>query len=268
MTESLNDGTVTPLFPGLGPRYAHSGHLLFTRPDGALLAAPFDVDPMTAIGAGTPLGPSIQLRPGSRVQLSLSRDGTLLYMSGERGRYRMVRLERDGGETYLDPDEVEEFGSVALSADGRRVVTRLALPDGSGRRIVVKSLPDGPLTALRNRISALPTPPGAPPSDGSTSIAAETVCVEPRRRIQPGPLSGRPLTVASVPCGHTAAPSSSEGLRMSAPRVVSSRMRDFAFPDVFPDDQAFLVTEPEGEERRDFIVLNFFEELRRGVPNR
>jgi hypothetical protein len=58
------------------------------------------------------------------------------------------------------------------------------------------------------------------------------------------------------------------GLRVSTPRIVTSRPRSFARGyAVFPDDQRFLFMESDGEESRYILVLNFLEELKSRVPN-
>jgi hypothetical protein len=289
-------------------------------------------------------------------------------------------LERAGGETYLDPGEAEDFGRLDLSPDGSRVATSLDLPDGSGRRIVVKSLPDGPLSVIaesdyaggggtypswdptgrwiyfnrRTGLWRVPSDGSAPAElffetdlpiaesrileDGTLILRTFPLSEEGREIfvVTPGDSIPRPFAsstsdesspvlspdgrwmaytsgasatnrpevfIRPFPGGDALYPVSTDGgrgpqwahsgrelffrspdgdlmvvdvdadpadgLRLSSPRVLFRRVRNFgANFEIFPDDQSFLVTEPVGEGRQHILVLNFFEELKRRVPNR
>ncbi len=154
---STDDGTVTQLVEGISPRYADSGHLVYVRADGALMAAPFDQASLATTGPAVPLGPAVAILTSGEAAFSIATNGSLLYRSvGARGS-RMVRLGRDGRETPLDADMIASFGRLALSPDGNQLAFTTGVAGQSlstselnqgGRRLAVKALPEGPLTVL------------------------------------------------------------------------------------------------------------------------
>ncbi len=149
----LRDGASRLLQPGaVRGYYAHTGHLLFVRPDGALLATRFDPDRLEPSGTPVPVRDSISVVDANTALLALSDEGTLVFRAGAPGasapRYRMVWKDRSGRETVVDSSWTfrhAAFGANAgwsLSPDGTRLA--IGLSTDAGDNIWVKHLPAGP----------------------------------------------------------------------------------------------------------------------------
>ncbi len=153
----LRDGTTRLLQPGaIRGFYARTGHVLFVRPDGALLAVRFDPDRLEPSGTPVPIRDSISVVDGTVALLALSDEGTLVFRAGAPGasasRYRMVWKDRDGRETEVDSSWTfrhAAFGANAgwsLSPDGTRLA--IGLSTDAGDNIWVKHLPAGPVVRV------------------------------------------------------------------------------------------------------------------------
>jgi serine/threonine-protein kinase len=133
--------------------YAETGHVVYVRRDGALLALPFDLDRLEATGTPVPLREGVSLREGVFALIALSREGTLVYRTGAVGSlvptYRMVWVDREGRETPVDTSWTFRptfFGGNvgwSLSPDGSRLA--MGQETDAGDDIWVKQLPAGPL---------------------------------------------------------------------------------------------------------------------------
>jgi hypothetical protein len=141
------------LIKGLLARYVAPGYLVVLRPDGALIAAPFDPKRLALTGPATPMLEGVMTKPFGSADVAISREGTLVYAPGRAnaggGVGEVVWIGQDGSERSLDPPLVinpsSTFG-LSLSPDG----TRLAL-DILGQKstdIWVKQLPAGPFSRL------------------------------------------------------------------------------------------------------------------------
>jgi serine/threonine-protein kinase len=143
----LESGTHRTLLRGLYARYATSGHLVFVRSDGVLLAAPFDQDRLELTGPAVPLLEDISVKQWGAVDMAISESGTLLYVSGANvAPDQIVRVSRSGEEEIVDPEWTGVFGSLALSPDGTRLAVSVAGSDG--QHMWVKEVPRGPLAKL------------------------------------------------------------------------------------------------------------------------
>ena len=135
------------LTDGAAARYVDTGDLMVVRGNGSLEIAPFDQDRLELTGPFTSLGVVVGLRAWGAADLSVSRTGSLLYMSGvPEPRRQVVWVDPSGFETPIDPAWHGAYESVELSPDG----SRLAVGTGFGAepQLWIKSLPDGPLTRL------------------------------------------------------------------------------------------------------------------------
>ncbi|MDE3129503.1 MAG: PD40 domain-containing protein, partial [Gemmatimonadota bacterium] len=106
-------------------------YLLYARPDGAGLAAPFDLRTLKITGAAVPVLDHVFVQTANGVTpLAWSRSGTLVYVpgTGSATTAQVVRVTRDGVATPVDSAWAGDINSLALSPDGRR----LAVGDGSG----------------------------------------------------------------------------------------------------------------------------------------
>ena len=102
--------------------YAPTGHLVYVQNDGALFAAPFDLDALQITGGAIPLFDGVATTT-TRVQMQLAADGTLLYVEGlsTSGQHQLVVVDLDGDEDplVLAPRNIVR---VAWSPDGQSVV--------------------------------------------------------------------------------------------------------------------------------------------------
>jgi serine/threonine-protein kinase len=134
------------LVQGVFARYAASGHLVYVRYDGALLAAPFDQDKLVLTGPPVALLGEIAVRNGPDV--ALSQTGRLIYVPGTTGGSAdVVWVDRNGTAEPLDPSWRGSFVGLALSPDE----TRLAVSIGQSNvaeQLWIKQLPRGPLSLL------------------------------------------------------------------------------------------------------------------------
>ena len=128
--------------------YLPTGHLLYVRPDGVALVAPFDLERLEVSGAAVPVLEGVMVGPGF-AHLAWSAAGNLVYVRGTAGAtdFAVVRVSRDGGVAPYDSSWYGRFNSLALSPDGRQ----LAVGSGSstgGLNIWIKRLDRGPFTRL------------------------------------------------------------------------------------------------------------------------
>jgi serine/threonine-protein kinase len=162
MAFDMRTGGIKTVQPGgLTGWYVATGHLVYVRPDGALMAVPFDLDALEVRGTPVMVQQGVSIIDGVFPLVTVSRDGTMIFRQGATGslfgRYELVWLDRAGRETPVDPSwsfSHTFFGGNAgwsLSPDG----TRLAIGRSteSGDDIWVKQLPDGP--ALRVTFDSL-----------------------------------------------------------------------------------------------------------------
>jgi hypothetical protein len=143
----FSTGEIRVLVEGTLGRYTESGHLVYVREDGGLMAVPFDQDRFVVTGPELLL--SDQLSPGYHQNLALSRSGRLLYTQSNT-TWEVVWVERDGTWTPVDPDNpMQHMRYVALSLDDARLAMNTMTKAGSDDgHIWIKELPDGPLAQL------------------------------------------------------------------------------------------------------------------------
>jgi serine/threonine-protein kinase len=150
----LETGEAHVLVRGVWGKYALTGHLVFLRVDGVLMAAPFDQDRLELTGPAVPLfggiavtgRPDVPLTAGPDV--ALSETGRLVYMSGTNREAisEVVWVDRDGTAVPIDPSWPGDFESVALSPDGTRLAVTLG---GVGQSAIwIKQLDRGPASLL------------------------------------------------------------------------------------------------------------------------
>ena len=121
----LANGTVTSLgATGSVPVYDGRGHILFTRLDGTLYAAPFSLRKRAITGPAVPIMPELQVVLGDRGDFAVARDGTLAFVTGGARLRQLLRVDRDGRETLLTPDQ-RVFGWPRVSPDGKRVALEI-----------------------------------------------------------------------------------------------------------------------------------------------
>jgi serine/threonine-protein kinase len=136
--------------------YAPTGHLVYVRQDGAMLAVPFNLRTLRAEGSPVPLLDSVSVVARQVPMVALSSSGTLVLRLGSGQslleQYQMVWVDRTGRETPMDPGwtfRMTEYGGNigwSLSPDGSRLA--IGLSTTTGDDIWVKQLPRGPLSRV------------------------------------------------------------------------------------------------------------------------
>jgi serine/threonine-protein kinase len=137
--------------------YLPTGHLAYVRPDGSVLAAPFDLKRLELRGTAVPILDNLALLFGGFFpNLTFSANGTMAMEVGGEGQgallYEMTWIDRTGQLTSLDSSWTFQHsisnGNVgwSLSPDGKRLA--IGLNTNSGDDIWIKELPAGPLSRL------------------------------------------------------------------------------------------------------------------------
>ena len=136
--------------------YVETGHIVFVRNDGAMLAVSFDPGSLAVRGSPVALGDSVVVLTGVYPLIGLSRSGTLVKQIGTPlellQRLEMVWVDRSGRESLVDSGwtfRSIDFGGNhgwSLSRDGTRLAIGLATDAGDD--IWVKRLPRGPLSRV------------------------------------------------------------------------------------------------------------------------
>jgi serine/threonine-protein kinase len=123
---------VSVLLEGTDARFVEPGYLLFSRDDRTVWATRFDLDAMRITGPSVLLLRDVVQRTPGSMQLSVARNGTLLYSTGS-AMSGMVVVGRDGPLRTLDPNAGEAgFGSPRISPDGRKVAYERLSTTGTG----------------------------------------------------------------------------------------------------------------------------------------
>ena len=145
---SPDGGPHRVLVRGVSARYAESGHLLYVTADGTLMAGPFDLKRLELTGEATRITEGLAVRPFGSVDVTISRTGTLMYVTGSQVTEpgEMVRVTRSGQAEPLDAGWMGDFRTVAISPDGKQLA--VSLVQGSEQQVWVKQLPRGPLSKL------------------------------------------------------------------------------------------------------------------------
>ncbi len=137
-------------------RYVPTGHLIYVRADGGMLAVPFDLDRLETTGSPVPIMDSVAVVNATVPLFTVSQNGTLIVRSGSPlssiVRHEMVWVDREGRETAIDSTwlfRMQIRGSNrgwALSPDGTRLA--IGLNTDAGDDIWVKQLPTGPVSRV------------------------------------------------------------------------------------------------------------------------
>ena len=129
----LGNGEVRTILRGVTARYVAPGWIVYTRADGAMLAVPFNAKRLEVTGPSTPLLEGVVLKGQGASEFTVSRTGTLVYLTGEPETEQLTWVERDGAERIVDAALRRAFSSAALSPDGRRIA--LSVSDEAGENL-------------------------------------------------------------------------------------------------------------------------------------
>ena len=144
-------------------RYVSSGHILFAR-DGALFAAPFELERLQVIGPSVPVIEQVLVNPNSGgSQYDVSGNGILVYpaaLEGARG-LPLVWMDRNGRTTPLQHAAAAQWRNLSVSPNGDRIA--LEVVDGEHSDIWIYDVATDRITRLTyDRTSGSPvwTPDG------------------------------------------------------------------------------------------------------------
>ncbi len=119
---SLETGEVKYLAEGLSPRYA-AGHLVWRTEDG-LKTAGFDARRLELSGPVISVESDVGATGSGVSNFALSRDGSLIYLTGDETQRALVIVDRQGRERVLSP-QLRGFDAPRFSPDGRSVALRI-----------------------------------------------------------------------------------------------------------------------------------------------
>jgi len=148
---------------GRQAHYAPSGHLVYEAAGtGTLMAVPFDLQQLEAMGQPVPILEGVRQSPASSVDYSFSSDGTLVFVpdSFTGVPRRLVWVDRDGRVEPLTETE-RQFDEPRLSPDGTRL--SVTLWDEGSRQIWIYEIARGiltPFTFDSENMAAIWTPDG------------------------------------------------------------------------------------------------------------
>ena len=120
--QSVGTGQQRNLVQGGMPRYASSGHLVYSQ-KGSLMAMPFDSQRLAVTGTAVPVVEGVLQSPATgAAQYSISATGSLVYVPGavQATQSRLVWVSRNGAEQPLAAP-AHAYVFPRLSPDGRRV---------------------------------------------------------------------------------------------------------------------------------------------------
>jgi Tol biopolymer transport system component len=142
--QSLETGERRPLVKGVAPHYVPTGHLVYTR-SGTVFAVKFDLVRQKVVGDPVPMLDGVQQTDAGGPQLSVSRVGSLAYVSSLPPPSRtLVWVDRGGAEQDLKMPS-HAYSAPRLSPDGRRLAVMI---DGDGSDIWMFDLSRGTLSPL------------------------------------------------------------------------------------------------------------------------
>ncbi len=114
----FSTGVVGSLFPGTFPKYVSTGHIVYLRDDGALLAVPFDEDRLEVTGSPTALVVGVARGFVGSGKFAIADNGTLIYQPAGRSMGSIVFVDRDGTERVVETEQ--DVNDISLSPDGTR----------------------------------------------------------------------------------------------------------------------------------------------------
>jgi len=128
---------------GLVPLQVVDGRLFFVTVEGDVFAVPFDAQRGVAIGTPTRVARDVMVGPSGGVKASLSRSGSLVYLSTTSSQVTMVDTAGQSRTVIRAP---AHYGQPRLSPDGTRIA--LAVGAWPSSTVSIYDLRSGALTRL------------------------------------------------------------------------------------------------------------------------
>jgi serine/threonine-protein kinase len=124
----LRTGEVRSLFefPVVEVRYT-MGYLVYVRPDGVLVAVPFDARAGLVTGAHAEIAADVSVSGVGLAQFAVADNGTIAFIPGFNSD--LVRVNRSG-DVHVLLDERRRYHSPRISPDGRQVAFDDVSPEG------------------------------------------------------------------------------------------------------------------------------------------
>ena len=108
---------------GSAPLYSPSGHIVYGV-RGTLWAVSFDLNRLEVTDpTPVPVLEGVVTKPSGAVNFDLSRDGSLVYITGATGGSgrSLVWVDREGREEALEAEQFRDYSTVRVSPDGARL---------------------------------------------------------------------------------------------------------------------------------------------------
>jgi serine/threonine-protein kinase len=137
-------GETRVLVGGVYARYASSGHLVYARADGALLAVPFDDKKLEVTGSPVALMENIPVKTFGEAEFALAQNGTLIY-GVSSGEFGIALVDRAGNERLFPTNEPSVLYP-RVSPDGRYLA--LEVRASGGNNIWIYNLSDSTMSRL------------------------------------------------------------------------------------------------------------------------
>lgn len=112
---------------GTFPQYVPPGYLVYVH-GGRLMVVPLDVARLQVKGAAVPVIENVQESNAGAAEFGLSSQGSLVYVpptTVQKTLRRLLWISRSGTEQLLAGSSPQNYGSLRLSPDGRRVAVEI-----------------------------------------------------------------------------------------------------------------------------------------------
>jgi serine/threonine-protein kinase len=137
----LSSRSTRVLTQGLRAWFLRTGHLIAVKGNGSVVAMPFDPGSGEARGQAVEVVPGVQILTSGTPYFDLSRSGTAVYAPSQASG-RLMRVDRTGQASVVDPSWTGQLGWPSISPDGSRMAIS-SVVDGR-REVWVKTLESGP----------------------------------------------------------------------------------------------------------------------------
>ena len=110
---------------GVLARYSSTGHIIAAW-SGGLFAVPFNLTKLEVTGPTVPVLDGVYMNKGIIPNCSFSNDGTLIYVSGEKGfqRKQMVLLNHNGESQHIY-NQIEDFRQLDYSPKASKIIVSI-----------------------------------------------------------------------------------------------------------------------------------------------